>query len=131
MREMTDAERSREQQRLSLKVTRFLGQPMNGRTLARIDEILDDHRQRCRMQGLDFPEVVAVVMPTVGNIDVVPRDLDLKGIETLILNLVRKYPSVSRDDLAFGINRAFPGYAKLIGTAERHSGWNPEAAKAS
>lgn len=131
MREMTDDERTLEQNRLALKIERFLGQPMNGRMLEKIDGILADHRQRCRMRGLDFPDVVAVVMPTAGNIDVVSRELDQKGIETLIVNLARKYPTVSRDDLAFGINRAFPGYGKLIDHAERHTGWNPEAAKAN
>jgi hypothetical protein len=125
---MTDEEQTLEQGRLAAKINQFLGRPMNGRTLQVVDEILVDHRTRCRLRGLDFPEVVAVIMPTAGNIDVVRRDLDRSGIEILIVNLARKYPSVSRDDLAFGINRAFPGYAKMIDRAEQHKGWTPTPA---
>ena len=130
MREMTDQEREREQKRLSAKITPFLGRQLGRRTIEAIEEIVADHRQRCRLVGLEFPECAVLVMPDAGNIDIVPKDLDQKGVETLIVNLARKYPTVSREDLAFAIGRAFPDYVKLISAAEKHRGWTPEPANA-
>lgn len=123
MREMTDDERATEQKRLAVKINTFLGRPMNGRTVERIEEIVKDHRTGCRLRGIDFPECAVVIMPTAGNIEIVPRDLDLKGVQTLIVNIAKKWPTVSAADLSFGIHRAFPGYSKQIGAAEQAKGF--------
>ena len=125
MREMTDDERDLEQKRLEFKVNKFLGADMNGRTVEAIEDVVKDHRHTCRLRGMDFPELAVIVLPVIGSIDVVSRDLDQKGIETLIVNLAKKYPAVSAAELGFAINRAFPGYAKMVDAARRHSGWAP------
>lgn len=125
LREMSEAERDREQRFLSAKITPFLGRRMHDREIQQIEEICKDHRQRAQLRGLDFPPLAVVVMPTAGNVEIVPGDLDQKGIETLIVNIARKWPTVSAADLAFGIKRAFPDYRHGIGAAERHHGWTP------
>lgn len=124
MRQMEDHELESEQKLLTacIMVT-ALGQDMNDATVQRIEEIIVDHRTRLRTQGLDFPELVPIVLPRNGTVDVVVRDMDIRGIEVTIVNLTRKYPSVSREDLAFGIGRAFPEYVKRVAVASKNRSW--------
>lgn len=123
MRDMTEDEGTIEQKRLTARIVLFLGRDMTGRNIEKIEEVIKEHRRGCRMRGLNFPELVAIVMPTSGNLEIIPREQDRAGIETLIVNLARKWPSVTADELGFAINRAFPEYAKLIGAAEKAKGF--------
>lgn len=125
MREMTDDERELEQKRLAAKIVPFLGRAMNGRTVERIEEIVADHRIRVRLRGLDFPKCAVIVLPLQGNVEIVPAELEREQIEVLIVNLVKKWPTTSANELGFAINRAFPGYAKMVGAAAKHEGWTP------
>lgn len=123
MRQMTESELMAEQRAIAVQVSLYLGEDMVGSIVQIIEEYVDEHVNRVRRNGLDMPKLAVIVMPKSGNIDIVPRDLDKAGIETLIVNLAKKYPGVSAHELGFAINRAFPGYAKLIQVAETHTGW--------
>lgn len=123
--DMSDEETQIEQRRLAAKLETFLRQPMNGRTVEKIEEMVKDHRNKARLRGLKFPDLAVIVLPTLGNIEVVPRDLTQQDIETLIVNLARKWPAVSAAELGFAINRAFPGYAKMVDAAAKSKGWQP------
>lgn len=123
LREMTEDERMREQKFLAAKIGPFVGRQMHDREIRKIEEICADHRQRARLRGLDMPPLAVVVMPRLGNIEIVPGDLDQSQIEVLIVNLARKWPMVTPADLGFAIKRAFPGYQHRIEAARKHHGW--------
>lgn len=130
MREMTEDELQAEQRRIAWKVTQFVGRDLNQSTILKIEGVVQDHIAAVRREGLDMPQLAVVFIPEStpgvgGSVDIVPRDLDRKGIETLIVNLAKKYPGSSARNIGFGINRAFPGYAKMVEAAERHRGWMP------
>lgn len=114
MRDMTEEETKIAQQQLTNRLTSMIGVELDDRAADKVDEAIKDHRQRWRLRGINFPPLVAIILPKIGQIDVVFREMDVKGIETVIVNLTRKYPHVTREDIAFGIGRAFPDYLKKV-----------------
>jgi hypothetical protein len=115
MRECSEEEAVKEQRFLTNRIMRVtLGRPFSTQVADRVDEVIREHGTACRMKGYKFPSMVAVWLPAIGKLEVVFRDLDRKGVETLIVNLTRKWPQVSREDLGFGIARAFPEYRTRI-----------------
>jgi hypothetical protein len=123
MRDMTDAEIEQATKTVTARICAFLGQELDDRALSKMEEAVKDHRQRLRLRGLNYPELAILAFPKLGSIDVILREQTMQGIETIIVNLTRKYPSITREDIAFGIGRAFPEYIKRVEAAQRNKRW--------
>ncbi len=92
---------------------RFMGKPMNQSTVDVVCEMITVHRTFWkRSRGVDFPEVVPVVLPRARFIQLVRRDLDRDGVARIIVALGREVPGVTMEDIAAGIARAFPDYGR-------------------
>lgn len=73
-----------------------------------VDRLLKDHRNACKRIGIHFPELIAICLPEHNYIEIVRRDLERPGIERVALNLTVKIPSITMQELAEIMARAFP-----------------------
>lgn len=95
---------------LVARLAKFRGAPLRKETFDDINALVKDHRRQCRMHGIDFPHLTALVLTGVGAIEMVRKDLDLKGVQTIVVNLTRRYPQVTPEELARAVGWAFPWY---------------------
>lgn len=110
MRSGEDGELQVEAARLAARVATFRGHPMTDRTLREIAQVVKDHRSYCRLDGLDFPKMTAVVIPEAGTIDLYRADLDDEGIKAVVLRTAHGTPGVTPQMVADAIRRAWPRY---------------------
>lgn len=110
MRDLTDAEAEVCVDRLKKRLAPHMAQEMNDRLIGIVDDIIKDHRNKLRLQGLDFPKLVAIALPSIRQFELVRADLDVKSIKTIIVNITVKFPHVHVNDIAFGIGRVFPDF---------------------
>lgn len=96
--------------RLAARVATFNGTAMTPRHVREIMQIVKDHRAYCRLDGLDFPKMVAVVIPEAGTVDLYRADLDDEGIRAVILRTAHGTPGVTPQMVAEAIMRAWPRY---------------------
>jgi hypothetical protein len=91
------------------------GRDLMRQTVEELQKICDDHTKAAHRNGLrEFPELVVVVMDVQKQIEVVPRDWDIRSIQVFIVNLTKKYKTTTRDEVARAIARAFPHYVDYV-----------------
>lgn len=89
---------------------RYQGLPMTERTMRKIEQDLKDIRFRATLKGIDIPKMTAVMIPSVGALEIFRADLDRKGVNIVVVNMTRKFPDLKMDDLVVAIRRAFPDH---------------------
>lgn len=98
-------------QALEHDVNRLLGRKrLNNNFMVRLDELVRAHRLKARGRGVDFPVLAAFVFPRLGSVELVRADLDRAGIKTQVLNMTAKHPTVTVEELAWALSKAFPHY---------------------
>lgn len=95
---------------LMARLQRYRGAPMRKSTFDDINTLVKDHRRACRLRGVDFPPLTALVLVKVGAIELVRKDLEPSGLKVALFNITRKYPAVDKDELAAAVHWAFPWY---------------------
>lgn len=95
---------------LMARLGRFMGARLTKGTFDDINTVVKDHHRECKLRGVDFPALTAMVLTGVGAIEMFRRDLDNEGIRAAILSVVRKHPRVTREELVLAVKWAFPHY---------------------
>lgn len=78
--------------------------------LHRINTQLVDIRARLQREGVEFPVMTAIVVPSLALLELVRADLDRAAIRQTFLNFVVKYPGIDLLELAEACKAAFPSY---------------------
>lgn len=87
------------------------GITLNKGLLRDIEDVVKDHRRQCwNNYGIKFPKMVAVVLPTVGQIMLHNEECDEKSIQAIVVNIVMQYPAIPMSEVAQAIAYAFPHY---------------------
>lgn len=71
-------------------------------------DVVKQHREQCRTRGIDFPALVALVVPRFGIVEWKRADLDLASIKVSIVNFVRFHPQVPMAEVVQTFRRAWP-----------------------
>jgi hypothetical protein len=88
-----------------------LGDGTNELTTGFLDKlygIVRDHRAECRRKGIDFPAMVALVVPRLGIVDFKRADLDIASVRQSIVNFVRMNPEATMLEVVEAFRRAYP-----------------------
>jgi len=107
---------------LGRKLAEFCaGRDLDRQTVHDATDLVDRHRTVARLRGIDFPEMVLVVLDVQKKLRFVRRDLDAAGIDNLVVELAR----MQRDDydpaeIARAIRRAFPHHRTPDPRDRRH-----------
>ena len=100
------------QQELLRRLGTVLGNGQHPLTKPFIDQLYDvvkDHRSECRAKGVDFPVMVAFLIPRLGVVDFVRADLDMPSIKLKLVNFIRQYrPPASMEEIVAGFRACFP-----------------------
>lgn len=96
---------------LRRRFTILLLQELSGRELVHvINSELIELRTRLRREGVDFPVMTAIIIPSAKLLSLARADLDRKAIKQTVLNLFIQYPGLDMKELAEAIHLAFPDY---------------------
>jgi hypothetical protein len=103
------------------KLRAFVSRPMTRQTFHEIDQCVYDETVRIRIRtGIRLPALTAIILPRWGWIEVVRADMEHRGIQVVIRNLITRFPNIDgANDLAPAIRRAFPRYDPEQGKAFR------------
>ena len=71
-------------------------------------DVVDQHRKECKGRGIDFPPLVALIVPRLGIIEFKRADLDLPAIRTSIVNFVRFNPAARMEEVVNAFKGAYP-----------------------
>jgi len=71
-------------------------------------ECVRDHRAEWRNRGVDFPVLVAVVIPRLGVVDFKRADADVASIRQSIVNFVRFTPEAEMTEVVAAFRAAYP-----------------------
>jgi hypothetical protein len=72
-------------------------------------EIVKHHRAECRREkNLDFPTMVALVVPRLGIVEFKRADLDIASLRQLVVNFVRFNPQVTPEETVAAFRHAYP-----------------------
>jgi hypothetical protein len=113
-------------QLLMRQMQRFIGEPLNSRTVSVILTMIDDHRTNFRREyGHDFPQLVPFILPSSQFIAWFRADLDDHEIYQKVLNLLHEFTvtkvPVNEVELATAIKMAWPSYQPPIEDFRRKS----------
>lgn len=97
---------------LSDRLTAWVGsgRAMNQFSVNEISEIVKDELTRLRQQGIKCPPLVAIVLPSVGFIDLVRADMKHAGLQVVMSNMVTRFPGIDINEVAQAVANAFPDY---------------------
>lgn len=76
--------------------------------LDRMFDAVKQHRAECRTKGIDFPVLVALVVPRLGVVEFVRADLDISSIRIKIVNFVRFNPRATMEEVMMAFKTAYP-----------------------
>lgn len=93
---------------LKFRVQLRVGLPCTPSNVDSMHRTVRDHRAQWRMKGVDFPELVPLVIYRVGIIDWVRADLDSRSIVVKIVNFVRAHTDVTMPEVVEAFRRAYP-----------------------
>lgn len=95
---------------LARRLAKFLvGRELTRQTVHDAEELYRYHRTLARQDGIDFPEMVLVVMDVQNRLRFVRRDLDAGGIDNLAVELAQSQGAAyDPQEVARAIRRAFP-----------------------
>lgn len=105
---MVEARRDLAQALIKALVAR--GVKLDGECIQDAYGIIDDHRARWLLRGVRFPRMRVMAFPRIGQMEVVRADLDRKAIQTTLVNMTVKHPSLMADEIAAACAHAFPDY---------------------
>lgn len=127
---MTDEELQFEQMH-SAMLGKIINRQVRGRrfdnaTLRKVDEVTYNYVAALSKRGINFPQLVAVVIPSKGWIALYRRDLDIGSVRTIARNLAVRFPDLHPQELAASLKGAWPDYAieyrppnrKIVGAVE-------------
>lgn len=89
----------------------IMGEGRHQLTKPFLDSMYDavrQHRAEWRTKGVDFPVLVALVIPRLGIIEWVRADLDISSIKIKIVNFVRFNPRASMEEVVAAFRAAYP-----------------------
>lgn len=97
------------------KVVEFCkGKPLTAHTVRAIEQIIYDSRLRAKIHGVQLPDLVVLPLRNRAGesaVEMTRRDLEDSGIETVMVNIYRKYQGqFEAIDLARAINYGYPHY---------------------
>ena len=81
--------------------------------LHEIKEAITDHRTHCRLQGINFPPLVPLLLPRLGRIAMMREDSDPADIRRVVVKLARDNPTITAEDIATALKHAFPNLKGL------------------
>jgi hypothetical protein len=84
------------------------GKNLTGSLMHDVFDMVSCHRTEYRGKGVEFPALVAVVVPRLGIIELKRADLELPSIRTSIVNFVRAHPAASMQEVVEAFRRAYP-----------------------
>lgn len=86
-----------------------VGRELDKQTVHDVEELYRAHRSRARLDGIDFPEMVVVVMDVQRRLRLVRRDLDALGLDNLVVELAQSQGAAyDPTEIARALRRAFP-----------------------
>jgi len=71
-------------------------------------DVVKTHREQNRANGIDFPALVAVVVPRLGIVEWSRADLDISSIKIKIVNFVRDHPTCAMEEVVQAFKAAWP-----------------------
>ena len=80
-------------------------------TQSKLDDMfkcVGDHRAHWRGRGVDFPALVAVVVPRLGIVDLKRADVDVASVRQSIVNFVRFTPAATMEEVVAAFRAAYP-----------------------
>jgi hypothetical protein len=83
-------------------------QPLTKPFLDRMFDAVKQHRAECRTKSIDFPVLVALVVPRLGIVEFVRADLDISSIRIKIINFVRFNPRATMEEIMMAFRTAYP-----------------------
>lgn len=87
------------------------GRPLNRQTMHDIDEIVDYHSKLVRRRhGLNVPPLAAIVLHSVGHVQLVRADMDNHGLQIIFQNILTQFPGITIFETSHAIQSAFPDY---------------------
>lgn len=99
--------------------------PMNQSAIDSMRDLLNSHRSRWRLKGVDFPVMVAMIVPRLGIIDLVRADLDRRSIEQTVVNMAKAHDrlGITMADITEAVRGAFPDFKpRYIDPSRRFTG---------
>lgn len=98
----------------------WLSETLDGEALQMLFDFVETHQENARRKGINFPKMVALVIPRLGHIKLVRADLTEINRRRAVISLLRECPSANREEVARAVKRAWPhvGTSTLIDEAE-------------
>lgn len=89
----------------------IIGQPLDAPTLNALGELVRRAQSISKSEyGVDFPKLVALVIPRHRRVHLYRADLEAPAIAVRIKLLAREYPDLTPQELADMVRRAWPSY---------------------
>ena len=82
--------------------------PLTTGLLGELYQIITDHRSECKRKGIEFPVLVALVVPRLGIVEFIRADLEIPSIRQKIVNFVREHPGVDMKEIVAAFRMAYP-----------------------
>lgn len=95
---------------LARKLAEFcVRRELDTQTVHDATDLCERHRTAARLRGIDFPEMVLVVLDRQKKLRFVRRDLDERGVDNLVVELAQMQGgNYDPAEIARAIRRAFP-----------------------
>lgn len=85
------------------------GMPLNRASLRKVESMVQEHVKSARRHGIDFPDMTVIPLRGIGSFQIARRDHDAKDLQVLVWNLYAMHPLLTEEELAWGIEHAYPG----------------------
>jgi hypothetical protein len=96
-------------QQLMFRLSHYPKRQLTGSVLNELNDLIERHRQQCRLKGIDFPRLVVLCVPRLGTLDYKRADLDIAAIKVAIVNFVRENPEATMQEVVAAFMMAYPG----------------------
>lgn len=78
--------------------------------LVQVNALCEHMKAECARNGIRFPDMAVLVLPSVGALEMVRRELDQQGLDNTVVHIVRTYPGIDVREVAEAFRYAFPEY---------------------
>ncbi len=100
---------------LAARLEQFRNKALNKELIDDIQRVVKQHRAESKLRdGLDFPELTPMIVPRLGTLHLVRRDLRVRDVAVVLQNITAMYPTVTSAELAQAVRWAFPAYVKAL-----------------
>lgn len=104
----THPEMTRALKQLMFRLSHYPKRQLTGSVLEELKDLIERHRQQCRLKGIDFPKLVVLCIPRLGTLDYKRADVDLASIRVMIVNFVRENPEATMPEVVAAFLAAYP-----------------------